>query len=180
MCIEKSKNATGHKSNTDQPPSRGTIDTRALCEAGIRNDRERRKVKDIYLGSWGPQGPTASSSSSSISSSASSSSGASSSNSNNMNNNSSASSNGTGASSSGNSSSSYYRGTSIRVAIGRVFDVLKEQHMMEVSISSPSIDELLVQLQKAGSILGGEEQQVRMHLANLMDFAQAAVRSMAA
>lgn len=99
-----------------------------------------------------------------------------------MNNNSSASSSGTGASSSGNSSSSssYYRGTSIRVAIGRVFDVLKEQHMMEVSISSPSIDELLVQLQKAGSILGGEEQQVRMHLANLMDFAQAAVRSMAA
>jgi hypothetical protein len=98
-----------------------------------------------------------------------------------MNNSSSASSSGTGASSSGNSSSSsYYRGTSIRVAIGRVFDVFKEQHMMEVSISSPSIDELLVQLQKAGSILGGEEQQVRMHLANLMDFAQAAVRSMAA
>lgn len=98
-----------------------------------------------------------------------------------MNNNSNASSSGTGASSSGNSSSSsYYRGTTIRVAIGRVFDVLKEQHMMEVSISSPSIDELLVQLQKAGSILGGEEQQVRMHLANLMDFAQAAVRSMAA
>jgi len=113
---------------TDQAPNRGTIDIAALRAAGIENDRERQKEKDIYLGSWG--------------SGASSSSGGAS------------SSSGAGSSSSSNSSSSSLGGTSIKVAISRVFDVLKGHHTIEVSVSSPTLTDVLKQLQNAGIWVG--------------------------
>jgi hypothetical protein len=141
--------------NTEQPDNRGTIDNEALREVGMENDKERHKEKTIYLGSW-VSGASSSSSSRGGGGVSSSSSG--------------------GASSSSISS----RGTAIKVAISRVVDALKGKHTAEVSVSSPALNELLVQLQKAGNMDEAHEQQLRMHPANLMDFAQAAVRIMAA
>jgi hypothetical protein len=84
---------------------------------------------------------------------------------------------GWGTTASSSSSSSSVKSTDIKIVVTRVFDSLTSQHTVEVSVSSPALHELLGQLQSVGNMDSSGEQQVRMHLANLMDFARAAVRS---
>lgn len=70
--------------------------------------------------------------------------------------------------------------TSVKVTVSTMYDATHRRSGYEVAGTSPELQQLLQQLLKDGRLSSGEEQLIKQHLANIVEFAQAATRCMVA
>jgi hypothetical protein len=83
------------------------------------------------------------------------------------------------SSSSSSNSGSSGGSTLIKVSLSRLFDTTHRRRGIEVAGTSPQLQGLLQQLLQDRSLEGAQLQQLRQHLGNLLEFAEAATSHMA-